>query len=343
LSFPAAAEAIDPMSGAESAVLQTNGAAAKKLYAALVAVPDALTPWEKRQAECSLARLSRKPSIPQETLSGDSIADEIIVIYRDYWVEAIDRAARPQAEERLFTRLGRVVGRSDVADRDAIITAISEQLNARSIYTASQGKTGALYDLLLYLRQEEQAYKVDLNDGTAHDVTVFLMRNMISLGWARFLTCGGPGTGGFAVETGLFAVAETYDLEGEDFLVSFLLHETRHFADYQRFPGLEGPELEFRAKLTQLSKAEKTLLKNLQMFEDDQSDDRENPHSHANKRVLLALRGELGLRSDGDLKRQQPDAIRAAARALMLKDNAEREQTLNSKQSQTVRQSSRGQ
>lgn len=148
---------------------------------------------------------------------------------------------------------------------------------------------------------------------------------MVSYGWARFLTCDGPGTRGFATDKGLYAVRDQYDLAGEDFQINFLAHEARHYADYQRFPGLEVPELEFRAKLTELSKASTTLIKTISRFEADQSDDRENPHSYANKRVLAVMRVQLGLSTDGDVKQQQPDAIRAAARALILKDNAERE------------------
>jgi hypothetical protein len=67
------------------------------------------------------------------------------------------------------------------------------------------------------------------------------------------------------------------------------------------------------------------LIDTLSRFEADQSDDRENPHSYANKGVLAAMRVQLGLSTDGDVKQQLPDAIKAAARALILKDNAERE------------------
>jgi hypothetical protein len=240
-ALPAAA-APDPMSEAESAVLQTDGQRARQLYAELAARPEGLTAWEKRQAACSLVRLSGKPSIPQAALSGDPLADRIVAIYRDYWVQAIHPAARAKAEDHLFARLGRMVGRTDVKDRDAILTAVSKLLNGRNIYT-SQGKTAALYDLLLYLREDERDFDVDLNDGTTQKAKVFLMRNMVSYGWARFLTCDGPGTGGFATDKGLYAVRDQYDLAAEDFQINFLAHESRHYADYQRFPGLEGPEL----------------------------------------------------------------------------------------------------
>lgn len=321
---PPAAATPDQMSAAESAVLQTDGPRAEQLYAELVARPDGLTQWEKRQTACSLARLRDKPSIPQAALSGDPLADSIVKSYREYWTQAIDARARAQAEDRLFVKLGSLVGHRNAKDRDAILTAVSDTLDSRNIYT-SLGKTAALYDLLLYLREDEREYDVDLNDGTTKKVKVFLMRNMVSYGWARFLTCDGPGTGGFATDKGLYAVRDKYDLAGEDFQINFLAHESRHYADYQRFPGLEGPELEFRAKLTELSKAQTSLLETLGRFEADQSDDRGNPHSYANKRVLAAMRVQLGLPVGGDIKQVQPNDIRSAARTLILKDNAERD------------------
>lgn len=172
-ALPAAA-APDPMNEAESAVLQNDGPRARQLYAELAARSEGLTMWEKRQAACSLARLSGKPSIPQAALSGDPLADRIVKVYRDYWVQAIDPAARVKAEDHLFAKLGRMVGRTDVKDRDAILTAVSELLNTRNIYV-TQGQTAALYDLLLYLQEEESDFDIDLNDGTAQKAKVFLM------------------------------------------------------------------------------------------------------------------------------------------------------------------------
>jgi hypothetical protein len=323
LASPSSAQAVE-LSDAHAAVLQVDGPAATRHFAQLLSAPASLSAWEQRRARCSIARLAGRPSIPAPALSGDELADRIIGIYRSYWRAAMDVSQRARAEQRLFDELRKAIRRPDLKDRDAVLREVSAQLNARNIYT-TLGKTAALYDLLLYLNQEEQLHKVDLSDGTSHDVKVFLMKSMMSYGWSRYFNCGGPGTGGFAVENGLYAVAETYDLDGEGFLVSFLSHETRHFADYKRYPGLEGPELEYRAKLTELARVDKTLPGILSLFDSSQSDNRENPHSHANRRVLGAMRKQLGLPPEADLKKADPVRLREAARSLLVQDNAERD------------------
>ena len=42
-------------------------------------------------------------------------------------------------------------------------------------------------------------------------------------------------------------------------MISYLAHESRHFEDYQLFPKLKSADLEYRAKLTELSMANETL------------------------------------------------------------------------------------
>jgi hypothetical protein len=236
----------------------------------------------------------------------------------------MDPGKRTRAETGLFAALRKAIRRPDLTERDAVLTEVSKQLDARNIYT-SQGKTASLYDLLLYLNEEEKKYDVDLLDGTRFDVKAYLMKNMVSYGWSRYFNCGGPGTGGFATDNGLYAVAETYNLDGEDFLVSFLQHETRHFADYKRYPDLKGPELEYRAKLTELALADKTLVEILELFDSDQGDDRATPHSYANKRVLAAMREKLGLDAKTEIKKVDPARVRDTARQLVIEDNRRRD------------------
>ena len=312
----------DPFDAALSAVLQTQGPQAIALYETVLASNP--TPTVARLARCGRARLLGEPSMPQPVMAGEPLADDVLTAYRRYWVKAMNPAGRDEAETELFATLAEAAGSPDPADRDAVLAAMSEQLRAKGVFTAALGRTAALYDLMLYLDQRERPTSVDLPDGTQHLTTVFYMQTMVSYGWTRHFTCGVTGTGGFATEDGLYVVEDQYDLDAEEFKVSFLVHETRHFADYALFPGLEGPELEYRAKLTELAMVEETLVELLDRFEPDQSDDRGNPHSHANKRVLAALRRELGLADDADLRQADAVALREAARTLLIRDNAER-------------------
>jgi hypothetical protein len=64
---------------------------------------------------------------------------------------------------------------------------------------------------------------------------------------------------------------------------------SQHFADYKRFPKLEQPELEYRAKLVELSKAQKSARELLQRFAAWGGESRNAPHSFANSKVIADL------------------------------------------------------
>lgn len=188
-----------------------------------------------------------------------------------------------------------------------------------------QGRTASLYDFMLDRYVTEEVREVALPDGTLHETRIVFMQNWVSYGWARYLTCGRSGAGGFADVDVLYVVADQYDLDSEAFQVGFLTHETQHFADYQRYPGMEQPELEYRAKLAELSRAEDALARTLQHFQHDQGEDRAIPHSYANRRVITDLRERLGVEPGVDLAGVDPTAVRRAAIALLREDSARRD------------------
>ncbi|MBZ8138441.1 hypothetical protein CLD22_00835 [Rubrivivax gelatinosus] len=307
------------MAAAENAVLQADGPRALALLGALQPASAA----QGRKRDCALARLQDRPSFPAARTTGHPLPDAVLRAYRRYWSAAMTVAQRAAAEKALFGQLRRLTGQRAAATRDEVLDAVSARLAALGLHNRL-GRTAELYDLLLYFREDERQYPVLLPDGQRETVRVFLMRDLVSGGWARHLNCGGPGTGGFATDEGLYAVADAYDLDAESFRVNFLAHESQHYADYKRLPGLEGPELEYRAKLVELALAEQTLMKTVQAFVDNQGDERASPHGWANKRVVGALAERLDLAAPEQLANTAPEKIRAAASALLLQDNVER-------------------
>jgi hypothetical protein len=154
-----------------------------------------------------------------------------------------------------------------------------------------------------------------------------LLDDFSSLGWSDFATCHRRGTGGWATTDALFAVRPRYtNLDGEVFRVTFLGHETQHFADYARFPGLASWELEYRAKLTELALADETRASVLRKFTEDQGDDPQSPHAYANKRVLAALRQRLALPADAPLDGVDVSTLQAVASDELREDSRRRGQ-----------------
>ena len=94
--------------------------------------------------------------------------------------------------------------------------------------------------------------------------------------------------------------------------MTFLGHETQHFADMARFPDLEPWQMEYRAKLVELAQAEETRERVLSKFREDQGDDPASPHSYANRRVLRSLEERLGV-SAADLSTIELSRLHSAA------------------------------
>jgi hypothetical protein len=272
---------------------------------------------------CVLARFGVAPN---DTPVADlpPTAARALALYRTYWrAGLLDPAARPAAEERLRTGLAALLDLSAATGLDAMETPLAARLEAEHVHVLS-GVTPPFRELMLWRGQTEEQRDVALPEG-AHRIRIFMLDDFASLGWAGYATCERSHTGGWVRPEGIYAVRSGWgDLNDEAFRVSFLAHETQHFADKERYGELASWELEYRAKLAELALAETSQARLLEAFASSQSDDHALPHPYANRRVLAALRSRLGLAPDAPFTGATPDAIRAAARAELLADSARR-------------------
>ena len=141
-------------------------------------------------------------------------------------------------------------------------------------------------------------------------------------GWAHFATFGRSSAGGWATAKELYCLGDTYDQSTENFKVSYLKHEARHFADYKMFPKLEQTDLEYRAKLTELAFAKETLYRLIGRFAYRANDNQKSPpHSRANHAVIADLSKKLMgrpiVKSIDEWREFDSDRINAAARQLL--------------------------
>jgi hypothetical protein len=274
----------------------------------------------------------RLPVVPMEP-----VARELLSTYRAYWRAAL---ARPDAREdegaNLAVALQRLLQCDGEADMDAIEPFVAARFRHAGFHSL-QGCTGPLRELMVWARQDERAYRVDLPDG-AHTTRVLLLDDFASLGWGDYVTCGRRGAGGWATGDALYAVVPRYQsLDGEEFRVTFLGHETQHFSDLARFPGIPQWKLEYRAKLVEVAQARETRAKILTKFTEDQGDDPASPHAYANKRVLAALTRSLGLPSDAELGAVDVARLQAAA-ASELQEDTRRRRTIRPASAARVRE-----
>jgi hypothetical protein len=318
-SSPAAMQAVADATGAG---LQADAARAIRRLRAVP--PSQFVGDEDKFRRCMEQRFGGTQWRPSLAAIADPFARRAPAAYQSYWRAALlQPAAREKAEATLRATLRRLLARNDLADMDALEPVLQVRLRQSGHYSL-QGMTGPLRELLLWSTQDEREVRVALPEGT-HATNVVLLEGFSSFGWSAFATCGRSSTGGWATTEAPFAVRPRYaTLDDEEFRVSFLGHETQHFSDYERFPGLPQWELEYRAKPTGLAQADETRARVLRKFDEDQGDDPASPHAYANKRVLAALRQRLALPAGAPLDGVDPAALQAAAADELREDSRRR-------------------
>lgn len=227
--------------------------------------------------------------------TNDTTLRSVITIYHRYWTGALlggDQQAQDRSLARAVVEHLRVHVPGLERKRNAWLEKrwsdlLQQELKAHGCF-AAVGRTGALYDLLLHLRETEVHYPVTTPEDTLSVKLVF-MDSVISNGWEGYATADTYFPGGWATSDALYCVRSTYDLGSEQFAVSYLKHEGKHFADYQRFPHLQSPDLEYRAKLVELSAADSTLIPTIHFFLQNSAYDAGNPHAYANFCALRDL------------------------------------------------------
>jgi len=175
-----------------------------------------------------------------------------------------------------------------VANTDSIDVYLTRFIKAQNFHSTGFGKTGKYYDLLIWKTERDTTYSFTLSN--EHTVSrVILMNDFITLGWEAYATLDKYYPGGWSTKEALYCVQKAYDMSSEKFLISYLAHESRHFADFKLFPKLISADLEYRAKLTELSMAKKTVYDIIAFFSRNANQQSENGHSVANFYVIRDL------------------------------------------------------
>ena len=182
------------------------------------------------------------------------IPDALNIILRLYQVYFRDvfycGLSETEAAERLRTRLQELLAMPE-ADEAALTERLRSMFESEG-YHALFGRTQGYYGPYIWRETVPTVYRVELPDETA-EYTVNILRGFVFRSWMDYLTFGRYGTRGWASPDGtIHCVAQAYDFESEQFLVSLLKHEAQHAADMKAFPEITPAELEYRAKLVEL-------------------------------------------------------------------------------------------
>ena len=252
---------------------------------------DSLSAEEQKRRECILSRF-RGGKLPQIELDSPLTRD-VAGIYLKYWRRCLLREVEAgPANGELFDNLkaclekhGKEPGR--FSSLNDLTEALGGMLQAEGFHSI-RGVTAPYYELMLWKEEDARRYKVELPEST-EQVKVVMMSGFVLKGWLGFATCDKEHSSGWTTKDTLYCVRDSYDLDSEHFRVSYLAHEAQHFSDLRRFPKLEQPELEYRAKLVELSLAENSLYPLLEAFTRQSGTDRKSPHAFANLRAVQHL------------------------------------------------------
>lgn len=275
--------------------------------------------------------LTRFDGSSKAPVAMDPLTAKVLLAYQTYWKKVMLGLITPEAGERdLFADLAPLV-QEGAALADAGVGALEPILQARLLERGCHalfGFTRPFRECMLWTSEQERRYAIELPEGH-EDVRVVMLDGFISLGWTGFATGNYYHTGGWSRPDRLYCVAPSYDTASESFKVSYLTHEGQHFSDHRRFPALEGPELEYRAKLAELALADTTQGALLQSFSTNTSESRNLPHSYANGFVLRNLARVLAQHeplAGAWWETRKPSTIREGAIRLLKEDSAVRAQ-----------------
>lgn len=249
-----------------------------------------LTRFRQRFVELS------EPSSPG---SGNTLVDRVVSAYRGYWRQSLmadaGAGSKSDAERQLQLALAAALSQSEYGaaalSTDAPYAALTPALRSQGFH-ALISPAPPLQDLFVWRDQETREYEVVLTD-QRRTVRVAFLSEFSSLGWKDYAALGLATTTGWVDGDTLYCVAWAYAPGTEQFEVSYLKHETRHLADFERFPGLSSEELEYRAKLTELAFAAQTAQRLLEDFSAKGAPNPLSPHAAANYRVVRDVYEDL--------------------------------------------------
>ena len=217
---------------------------------------------------------------------------EIAELYQDYWRDALMQLAPiEQLDTTLKNRLDRILINegftSALIDEDLLLENVETFIEQQG-YFALTGRTPPLQELMIWTGNEVNTQSVELTDGH-YQVDVNFLDDFVSYGWSNFATFGMASTGGWAEKDGLYCLCGDYDLSSERYELSFLKHETRHFADFGLYPELQASDLEYRGKLTELAFSNEGTYGLVSYFSNAANKVPDAPHPLANWYVMNGL------------------------------------------------------
>lgn len=228
-----------------------------------------------------------------ESATDNKIINDISSIYREYWrEELLKENPEKRSDSTLYLNLSEYLithhltmlskdSLSQTIKNDSILKGIIEDQGFKADFKFRNG----FQELYIWDKETIKSYEVILPKKAISTKVVFI-ENYLLNGYDYYATVGSTQVGGWAVKESatLFCNKKEYEIDSENFKVSYLKHESLHFTDLNEYPNLSSADLEYRSKVIELMYCtEETIYDRIAEFiRDANHSNRSHAHPYAN-------------------------------------------------------------
>jgi len=272
-----------------------------KVVDALDSIPDdSLSADRRKIKEKYISRFQTKTE-KFEFNTKDSLIINVLKIFHNYWRDVLmKKKSLRESEEENGMLLVKYLKSNYSANRNLskneinienVIYYLSSILKQNG-YHSRIDKTGNILDLIIWTKQSIKNYTINLADTTVN-VPVVYIDSTITLGWEGYATFDHFYPGGWTGSDTLYCIKKGYDINSEKFKVNLLTHETQHLLDKKLYSDFPRWRAEYRAKLAELSVANKTVYDLVNGFIIGSENDSRLPHPFADYKIIEDLSKEI--------------------------------------------------
>lgn len=228
-----------------------------------------------------------------ENSTDNKVINDISKIYREYWrEELLKENPKNRTDTILYKHLTHYLISNKLTNlpKDSLSKTIKDDSELKRIIESQGFKAdfkfrNGLQEVFIWDKETVKNYNVVLPKQTINARVVFI-ENYHLTGYDYYASAGSSQVGGWAVKESatLFCNKGSYDIDSEDFKISYLKHESLHFTDLNDYPNLSASDLEYRAKVIELMYCtEETIYERIEDFiSGANKSDRNHSHPYAN-------------------------------------------------------------
>ncbi len=272
-----------------------------KVVDALNSIPDdSLSADQRKIKEEYISRFQTKTE-KFEFKTEDSLIVNVLKIFHNYWRDVLmkKKSLRESEEENGMLLVNYLKSnfspKGHLSEKEIkmenVVYYLSNMLKQNG-YHSRIDKTGNILDLIIWTKQSTKNYTINLADTTVNVPVVFI-DSTITLGWEGYATFDHFYPGGWTGTDTLYCIKKDYDINSEKFRVSLLTHETQHLLDAKLYSDFPRWRAEYRAKLAELSVANKTVYDLINGFIKGSENDSRLPHPFAEYKIIGDLSEEI--------------------------------------------------